>query len=128
MADFAADNPASPQPLIRGLMLVLAVALIAACVYMLLQSRSQSPLRELASSDDPNAFKVLFIGNSYTFVNELPVMLAQLCKASDPQQPLKFREVVIGGATLETHWEQSKEALAAIRGDGPWDVVVLQEQ
>lgn len=72
------------------------------------------------------ARRVLFIGNSYTYFNNLPQMLVGLANAAKPAQPLEAEMVTVGGATLKRHWEQG-EALAAIKRGG-WAFVVLQEQ
>lgn len=127
MAD--TDNPAAvpSKPLIRRPILLLAVVVSAAAAYVILQAKPAALLRELASSDDKNALKVLFVGNSYTSVNDLPLMFAQLCKAAEPQTPLKIQHVLVGGFSLQQHWDKG-EALAALRQRGPWDYVILQEQ
>ena len=70
--------------------------------------------------------RVLFIGNSYTYVNDLPWLTAQLASSAGEDRALETEMVASGGATLESHWEGGR-ALAAIR-KGRWDFVVLQEQ
>jgi hypothetical protein len=72
----------------------------------------------------PRILRVLFIGNSYTHVNDLPGMIAQLLPARGVK--LEHESVTPGGATLEKQWADGK-ALAAIRKQ-QWDYVVLQEQ
>lgn len=72
----------------------------------------------------PRRLRVLFIGNSYTYVNDLPAVTKQLLAARGVS--LDYEASTIGGATLEKHWSEGK-ALAAIRKGG-WDVVILQEQ
>jgi hypothetical protein len=67
---------------------------------------------------------VLFIGNSLTFVNDLPKMVAELAKAGK-QRPLCHEQETPGGCTLEKHWKDGK-ALAKIRSR-KWDFVVLQD-
>lgn len=71
--------------------------------------------------------RVLFIGNSYTYVNDLPHMLVKVAE-SDPQAPVRFEvdAVVAGGAMLNDHW-QNPQARKALE-EGHWDYVVLQEQ
>lgn len=91
------------------------------------------------------ALKVLYLGNSYTFCNELPSLVGQLAASADPPRAFQFRMVAAGGVTLEWHC-QNEETRAALRdpaatgprasgtdGDrmlreGGWDYVVLQEQ
>jgi hypothetical protein len=75
--------------------------------------------------DEPKPVRVLFIGNSYTYVNDLPKMLADLAKAGN-QRPLVHERETPGGCSLEKHWKDGK-AVAKITG-GNWDYVVLQEQ
>jgi len=67
--------------------------------------------------------KVLFIGNSYTYYNDLPAMVAGLAAAGG--KSLDVHHVTAGGVTLEWH-TQNEAALDALR-DGVWDFVVLQE-
>jgi hypothetical protein len=79
----------------------------------------------LRSGDAPKPVRVLFIGNSYTYVNDLPRMLAALARAGN-QRPVVHERETPGGCTLEKHWKDGKAAqkIAA----GKWDYVVLQEQ
>ncbi|HVO43520.1 MAG TPA: hypothetical protein VMT34_12895 [Aggregatilineales bacterium] len=82
------------------------------------------PLEPHRVGDAPNTIRVLFIGNSYTYVNNLPGLIIELA-AYEPR-PLDAEMIVEGGATLANHWTEGK-ALAAIRR-GHWEYVVLQEQ
>ncbi len=75
-------------------------------------------------ADAEESQQVLFIGNSYTYQNDLPGMLAALGKAGG--HPFVVDKSVAGGFTLEQHWRQEK-ALAKIQSR-KWDYVVLQEQ
>lgn len=76
-------------------------------------------------ADEPNAgLHVLFIGNSLTYKNDLPKMIAELAKAG-VQGPLAYERETPGGCTLEKHWRDGK-ALAKIQSR-KWDFVVLQE-
>jgi hypothetical protein len=75
------------------------------------------------NSDAINRIRILFIGNSYTFVNNLPKVLESL--ASHEARSIETVSVTEGGATLKKHWQDGK-ALAAIR-KGHWNYVVLQE-
>jgi hypothetical protein len=75
--------------------------------------------------DEPKPVRVLFIGNSYTYVNDLPKLLAELARAGK-QRPLEHDRETPGGCSLEKHWKDEK-AVKKIVG-GKWDYVVLQEQ
>ena len=68
--------------------------------------------------------RVLFIGNSYTYFNDLPGLVERLSAAAG--RPIEARSVIEGGATLEHHWSVGL-ALKRIQ-QGRWDFVVLQEQ
>ncbi|MBQ7171746.1 MAG: SGNH/GDSL hydrolase family protein [Clostridia bacterium] len=73
--------------------------------------------------------KILFIGNSYTYVNKLWDVIAALAEAEG--HPVSVASVTEGGKTLkyfnDPAGEKGKEARAAIAAGG-FDTVVLQEQ
>jgi hypothetical protein len=68
--------------------------------------------------------RVLFLGNSYTYVNDLPTVFRELARSGG--RNVETAMVAIGGETLADH-AGSPESLAAIRGT-QWQFVVLQEQ
>lgn len=68
--------------------------------------------------------RVLFIGNSYTYVNDLPGMFARLAEAS--HRTVETDALAEAGETLADHAATS-ETDATLSGNG-WNVVVLQEQ
>ncbi|MFW6201611.1 MAG: SGNH/GDSL hydrolase family protein [Gemmatimonadota bacterium] len=74
----------------------------------------------------PDTLRVLFVGNSYTYVNNLPEMIERLAAADSLPSVIETGRIAAGGATLERHWEEGR-AVDSIR-TGRWDVVVLQEQ
>lgn len=73
---------------------------------------------------DHSACRVLFIGNSYTYVNDLPMMLEELAKAG--HHSVEARILAEADATLAEHAASSETV--AILGSARWNVVVLQEQ
>jgi hypothetical protein len=73
---------------------------------------------------EPAPLKVLFIGNSYTSVNDLPAMVAGLAEAAGGRK-IEVDRHLVGGCTLEKHVKDQK-AIDKIRAK-KWDVVVLQE-
>lgn len=74
----------------------------------------------------PAPLAMLFVGNSYTFVNDLPGMLSRLAASVPPGPAIGVDSVVVGGATLEDHWSVG---LAPARiTDGGFTHVVLQGQ
>jgi len=68
--------------------------------------------------------KVLFVGNSLTYTNDLPGMLAQLAKAGG-KPALEYDTEMPGGCSLEKHWREGR-ALAKIQARA-WDFVVMQD-
>lgn len=82
------------------------------------------PPERIYDAPPDQALRVLFIGNSHTFVHDVPGMLQRLGEATDT--PIWVEALTIGGATLDDHLRRPSTA-ATIR-NGPWDFVVLQEQ
>jgi hypothetical protein len=68
--------------------------------------------------------KVLFIGNSYTYTNSMPAMLASFATAKG--DTLIYDESVPGGYTFEQHTTNTT-TIAKIYAQR-WDLVTLQEQ
>lgn len=87
---------------------LLSGALIGACATVM-------------GADQPPVARVLFIGNSLTYVNDLPRMVEN---AAGPGRVVT-QMVAFPDFGLEEHWQQG-EALRAIRRGG-WTHVVLQQ-
>ena len=68
--------------------------------------------------------RVLFIGNSYTYFNNMPEVFATLARAA--RLPVEIHMLAHGGWRLKDHWDkgEARQALHETR----WDYVVLQEQ
>jgi hypothetical protein len=94
----------------RRLFLLIPLLLVACCA--------------TAHVGDP-PLKVLFIGNSYTSVNDLPSLVVALAEAAGGQR-IEADQYLIGGYTFEQH-TKDKKAIEKIR-ERKWDVVILQEQ
>ena len=75
---------------------------------------------------DAGALRVLFVGNSYTYVNDLPGMLARIAATAGTGPSITTDAVVEGGATLETHWEEGNAQKKI--AEKTWTHVVLQGQ
>jgi Domain of unknown function (DUF4886) len=71
---------------------------------------------------NPSSMKILFLGNSYTYVNDLPQLVADLAQSGNHK--LEFEMVAEGGWQLTQHAQTSLTAIAQQK----WDWVVLQEQ
>lgn len=68
--------------------------------------------------------KVLFIGNSYTYVNDLPGTVRTLALGCG--DTLNFEQSTPGGCTFQNHL--SNATTTSLIAQGGWDNVVLQEQ
>jgi len=70
----------------------------------------------------PNPTRVLFIGNSLTYANDLPAMVCGLARSAGKQAVCE--SVAKPDYGLEEHWNEREARQAIARG---WDVVVLQQ-
>lgn len=95
--------------------LTAAIALSAACMSNLQPARFQNPAAGRS---------VLFIGNSLTYYNDLPVMVQGIADAAKGDS-LIIAMVAGPDMALVDHWNQG-DAKKAIVG-GHWDFVVLQQ-
>jgi hypothetical protein len=96
---------------------VLLLSLLFGCIG--LSGTGGGPRERPASG---NGLCVLFIGNSLTYSNDLPLIVQALAKAAG--QSLYVESVTFGGFSLDDHWDQG-DAVHAIENQ-KWDVVVLQ--
>lgn len=69
-----------------------------------------------------SGLRVLFIGNSLTYANDLPLIVQALARAAG--QTMHVESITYGGYSLDDHWS-SGEAPRAIKSQR-WDFVVLQ--
>ncbi len=74
-------------------------------------------------TQDKDTTRILFIGNSYTFMNDLPGTFSKLAESGG--EIVKTDISAIGGTTLEKH-SKSKKTINKIK-TGKWNYVVLQE-
>ena len=86
-----------------------------------------SPITSKHTAKTAYLLHILFIGNSYTFFNNLPGMLVKIAD-SDPEDTIQFtvQSVTRGGIGLKELWEDG-DAVRLIHAQH-WDYVVLQEQ
>ena len=84
-----------------------------------------APAKRPAQPAKPQPLRVLFIGNSYTYCNDLPRMFQKLSDAAKLPRRVEVGMVAPGGCTLERHWKQTgaRKAIA----EGKWSYVVLQD-
>src|SRR6266508_2456679 len=77
-----------------------------------------------SNAQDTSCTRVLFIGNSYTFVNDLPNTFAKLARSGGHKVEMGMSAQ--GAWTLNDHL-RSPETLNLLNSAG-WNFVVLQEQ
>lgn len=95
----------------------LILVLILLCTFSL---SAQEP-----GAYEKEALRVLFIGNSYTYFNNLPEVFSQLAKAGH-QKKIIYEMQAPGGLRLKDHWSRAETRTAV--STRKWDYVVLQDQ
>lgn len=116
-------NPRLNGRPLRGLASTLAV--VAALVLGFLPS----PTARAHQSPRPGAtppLEVLFVGNSFTFFNNLPDVVAGISRALTSGPEIRPTMLASGGMTLQWHLATGRAATAI--ESRPWTAVVLQEQ
>ena len=98
----------------RTLLIILAILVCSSC----------SSAYDCTNVQDTSCTRVLFIGNSYTFVNDLPNTFAQLAKSG--KHKVAVGTSAQGGWTLADH-VKSTDTQSALNSK-KWTYVVLQEQ
>jgi len=107
------------RPIQRALPLLAAAIIVASLI--LAGCGGSAPT---CGPDDGSCLKVLFLGNSYTYVNDLPGTFAGLAWSGG--HGVKADSMATGGETLAGHLA---DAGTVARLDlHKWDFVVLQEQ
>jgi hypothetical protein len=100
-------------PALSGLAVVMAAMVASA------PSARSTP----AFAQSPPATRVLFVGNSLTFANNLPDLVAALARAEG--RAVVVQSVAFPDVSLEDHWARGDAARAIARGGWQW--VVLQQ-
>lgn len=110
----------------RKLVLFKLLLAFIALGSLLPATASQAGQQKTSASQQSQKLRVLFIGNSYTYYNNLPQLLAGLAASAKPARVLETEMLTVGGATLKRLWDSGQPQQALARGK--WDYVVLQEQ
>ena len=110
----------------RGVRNSVVGVIAAAAVVTSCSSPSVAPSQTTnpPNRTDPIDGRVLFIGNSLTEANGLPTLLETLSRQGGGT-PISTASVVVGGFSLEDHWNQgtARRRIA----EGGWSIVVLQQ-
>jgi len=122
MGQFEASRPARPPDTRVGEVPWAAIGLVL--MAGLLLSGCAPAAAPTCGAESSSCLRVLFLGNSYTYVNDLPGTFAQLAQAGSHQ--VETGMVANGGEMLGEHVASSetKDRLASQK----WSYVVLQEQ
>ena len=80
-----------------------------------------------ADSNAQESLKVLFVGNSLTYYNDMPAIMIGLIRQEQPDLPLKIAMVTAPGASLHDHYRSGKLEMV-LQEHGPWNWVALQEK
>jgi hypothetical protein len=104
----------------RSILIVAGVGAVVTLGLLILQMNHGCPDQE----PGPTCTRVLFIGNSYTSVNDLPAMFANLARSGGHR--VETGTAAADGWTLAQHAGSS--ATVAKIASAKWDIVVLQEQ
>lgn len=78
-----------------------------------------------AAPETTRTVRVLFIGNSLVYFNDLPAMFADFAEATWPDLDVVADSITEPGATLKGHWE--KGTASKKLQEARWDYVVLQD-
>ena len=76
------------------------------------------------ASSQPGHKRVLFLGNSYTYVNDLPALTRDI--AASMGDTLEIDSNTPGGYTFQMHTTNTTSLNKIMQGN--WDFVILQEQ
>ena len=71
----------------------------------------------------PTPLRILFVGNSLTYINDVPALVIAIARAN--QRILQCEQVTAPDLSLEDHWRLGDARRAIARGG--WDIVVLQQ-
>ncbi|WP_286786263.1 MULTISPECIES: SGNH/GDSL hydrolase family protein [Pseudomonas] len=69
--------------------------------------------------------QVLFVGNSYTFYNQLPLMVRQMSVEAKQPRALEVKDVTVAGSSLKQHWARGD--VQKVLASQHWDYVVIQD-
>ena len=96
------------------------------------RSAENKERRKVGQSDSKptSPIRVLFVGNSQVYFNDLPKIVEALAESAPKDRPrIRTDRVVMGGASLEKHWNRGtgKDTARAKIAAEKWDYVILQD-
>lgn len=102
-----------------------AFSMVASCALLIALLASSVESQQSVRPGRSCTTRVLFLGNSYTYFNNVPGILSEFARAGH-QCTVETRMVAPGGKTLRDHWESAASHQAL--DSHVWDFVVLQDQ
>ena len=107
---------------------VLHVYTFTALTCLLFLLTPTSVLAQAKESSKPGeSIRVLFVGNSYTAANNLPLMFTRLSEAGK-QAKVTTSTSLRGGWTLSKHWAEETPATKKTITDKKFHYIIFQEQ
>lgn len=105
--------------------LFLAVILAASCWFEFGQDHSLGELRQIiADRSDPRpARQILLIGNSRTYMNDMPAMLRQIADSAGAPQKYQTLMIAYGGASFHSLWDNWRVKRETAKA---WDDAIVQ--
>ncbi len=76
------------------------------------------------SENNTDIIKILFIGNSYIYNNNLPDQIKRMADEHDNVSSVEVKSLTPGGAKLQNHLESS--FTISLLKEGTWDIVIFQ--
>ncbi len=114
--------------MIRDLLFLLSICLgmASTAAPCFAQAKPDAKPAEKLPAKEP--IRILFVGNSYTSVNNLPAMVRELAAAGKGLRSITVEAVTPGGCSFQRHIDDEKFGTKKAIAEGKWDYVVLQEQ
>jgi len=94
--------------------LKIIICLTLVCFSLPIAAQEKAPKEKL---------RVLFVGNSLTYANNLPEIIAQLAKSR--KQKFAYKTIAYPNFSLEDHWNKGEVQKALAKEK--WDFVVMQQ-
>jgi hypothetical protein len=107
-----------PRALSRFAKAFAVAALVCAACHAFAQSTSAPAA--------PRTMRVLFVGNSLVYVNNLPATLRAVAASQPTPVAIETQTFVAPGGTVAERWRDGHAAAAL--ASGHWDAIVLQER
>lgn len=118
------ESPATPSLYPRNNFPIRRIGLSLLTAFLLLGCKETAPVTPKPNETAKPKTRVIFIGNSLTFSNNLPAIIQALAAAAGAE-PFTYKMIAYGGYALEDHWDRQEPHTAI--AEKTWDVVVLQQ-